>query len=53
MSAWESSTQDAGSDVNWRENLSAEVGDLSSWSASIRPLALKVANGDRLSLVDG
>lgn len=53
MSAWESSTQDAGSDVNWRENLSAEVGDLSSWSASIRPLAQKVANGERLSLEDG
>ena len=53
MSAWESTTQDAGSDVNWRENLSAEVGDLSSWSASIRPLAQKVANGERLSLEDG
>ena len=52
MSAWESSTQDAGSDVNWRDKLLAEVGDLASWSSSIRPLAQKIANGERLSLED-
>ena len=53
MSAWDSSTQDAGSDVNWRDKLLAEVGDLASWSSSIRPLAQKIANGERLSLDDG
>jgi aminodeoxyfutalosine synthase len=53
MSAWESSTQDAGSNIDWKENLPTLVGDLSSWSERIRPIAEKVANGQRLTLSDG
>lgn len=53
MSAWESSTQDAGSNIDWKENLPSLVGDLSSWSERIRPIAEKVANGQRLTLSDG
>lgn len=53
MSAWESSTQDAGSNVEWKENLPRLVGDLSSWSEQIQPLVAKVASGQRLTLGDG
>ena len=53
MSAWESSTQDAGSNVEWKENLPRLVGDLSSWSEQIQPLVEKVASGQRLTLGDG
>ena len=53
MSAWVSSIQDAGSQVKWKENLPELVGELSSWSEKIRPLAQKVAQGQRLSLDDG
>jgi len=53
MSAWVSSIQDAGSQVKWKENLPELVGELSSWSEMIRPLAQKVAQGQRLSLDDG
>ena len=53
MSAWESSTQDAGSNPDWKGKLSEFVGDLSSWSGHIRPIAEKVANGQRLTLADG
>tara|TARA_B110000444_G_scaffold147794_1_gene138180 strand:+ start:2843 stop:4057 length:1215 start_codon:yes stop_codon:yes gene_type:complete len=53
MSAWESSTQDAGSNIDWKENLPSLVGDLSSWSEHIQPIAEKVANGQRLTLSDG
>jgi len=53
MSAWESSIQDAGSLADWKANLPGLVGELSSWSESIRPLAQKVAQGQRLSLDDG
>jgi len=53
MSAWVSSIQDAGSQVKWKENLPKLVGELSSWSEMIRPLAQKVAQGQRLSLDDG
>jgi aminodeoxyfutalosine synthase len=53
MSAWESSTQDAGSIVKWKDNLPRLVGELSSWSENIRSLAQKVAHGQRLSLEDG
>lgn len=53
MSAWVSSIQDAGSQVKWKENLPELVGELSSWSEIIRPLAQKVAQGQRLSLDDG
>ena len=53
MSAWESSTQDAGSNIDWKENLPTLVGDLSSWSEHIQPIAEKVANGQRLTLSDG
>ncbi len=53
MSAWESSTQDAGSNIEWKDNLPRLVGDLSSWSEQIQPLAKKVASGQRLTLADG
>jgi len=53
MSAWESSIHDAGSIVEWKEKLPGLVGELSSWSKEIRPLAQKVAQGERLSLEDG
>jgi len=53
MSAWESSTFDAGSNVEWKQNLPALVGDLSTWSPQIQPIAKKVANGQRLTLTDG
>jgi len=53
MSAWVSTIQDAGSVVEWKENLPELVGELSSWSEKIQPLAQKVAQGQRLSLDDG
>ena len=53
MSAWESSTLDAGSNTEWKQNLPGLVGDLSTWSPQIQPIAKKVANGQRLTLTDG
>ena len=53
MSAWESSTLDAGSNTAWKQNLPGLVGDLSTWSSQIQPIAKKVANGQRLTLTDG
>ena len=53
MSAWESSTLDAGSNIEWKQNLPGLVGDLSTWSQQIQPIAEKVANGQRLTLSDG
>ena len=53
MSAWESSTLDAGSNTAWKQNLPGLVGDLSTWSPQIQPIAKKVANGQRLTLTDG
>ena len=53
MSAWESSTHDAGSNIEWKQNLPGLVGDLSTWSQQIQPIVQKVANGQRLTLSDG
>lgn len=53
MSAWESSTLDAGSNIEWKQNLPGLVGDLSTWSQQIQPIVQKVANGQRLTLSDG
>ena len=53
MSAWESSIHEAGSSANWKDNLPELVGDISSWSKDIQPLALKISQGQRLTLEDG
>ena len=53
MSAWESSVQEAGSNVDWVQRLPALVGNLNTWSSSLRPIAEKIANGVRLSVDDG
>lgn len=53
MQTWESSVLSAGSASDWREQLPALVGDAASWSAPLRPIALKVSRGERLSLQDG
>lgn len=53
MSAWESSIHEAGSSANWKDKLPELVGDISSWSKDIQPLALKISQGQRLTLEDG
>ena len=53
MSAWESSIHEAGSSANWKDKLPELVGDFSSWSEDIQPLALKISQGQRLTLDDG
>ena len=53
MSAWESSIHEAGSSANWKDKLPELVGDISSWSKDIQPLALKISLGQRLTLDDG
>ena len=53
MSAWESSIHEAGSSANWKDKLPELVGDISSWSKDIQPLALKISLGERLTLDDG
>lgn len=53
MSAWESSIHEAGSSANWKEKLPELVGDISSWSKDIQPLALKISQGQRLTFEDG
>ena len=53
MSAWESSIHEAGSSANWKDKLPELVGDISSWSKDIQPLAFKISQGQRLTLEDG
>ena len=53
MSAWESSIHEAGSSANWKDKLPELVGDISSWGKDIQPLALKISQGQRLTLEDG
>ena len=53
MSAWESTVQQAGSNVDWVQRLPELVGNLNTWSSSLRPIAEKIANGVRLSVDDG
>ena len=53
MSAWESSIHEAGSSANWKDKLPELVGDIPSWGKGIQPLALKISQGQRLTLEDG
>ena len=52
MTEWSASIQNAGSAVNWKENLKISLLD-KQWSKTIKPIARKLANGDRLSIADG
>ena len=52
MTEWSASIQNAGSAVNWKDNLKISLSD-KKWSKTIKPIARKLANGDRLSIADG
>ena len=53
MSAWTSTVQQAGSNIDWNERLPSLVGEIDTWSPSIRSIVEKVANGVRLTVDDG
>ena len=53
MSAWTSTVQQAGSNIDWNERLPNLVGEIDTWSPSIRFIVEKVANGVRLTVDDG
>ena len=53
MSAWTSTVLQAGSNIDWNERLPNLVGEIDTWSPSIRFIVEKVANGVRLTVDDG
>ena len=53
MSGWESTVLDAGSNPDWKSLLPELVGEPKTWSESIRPIANKISQGQRLNLEDG
>ena len=52
MTEWSASIQNAGSAANWKEKLKISLSD-KQWSKPLEPIAIKLANGDRLSIEDG
>ena len=52
MTGWTSSMELAGSDPDWKSNLSDSLSN-SSWSDDLSPVIEKLKNGQRLSLEDG
>ena len=52
MTVWSSTIELAGSDSNWKENISNLLDEI-SWSDEILPVVNKVRNSERLDLNDG
>mgnify|MGYP001490354043 CR=1 FL=1 len=52
MTVWSSTIELAGSDSNWKENISNLLDEI-SWSDEILPVVKKVRNSERLDLNDG
>tara|TARA_B100001093_G_scaffold135723_1_gene128236 strand:- start:385 stop:1602 length:1218 start_codon:yes stop_codon:yes gene_type:complete len=52
MTEWSASIQNAGCAVDWQKKLNLSLNN-KQWSATIQPIAEKLANGIRLSVDDG
>ena len=52
MTVWSSTIELAGSNPNWKKNISTLLDEV-SWSDEILPVVKKVRNSERLDLNDG